>query len=73
MALQEGSEGDDRITGAVAIDDGGVVAAGYVNGTWNGGVSSGDRDMAAVRLDSGGDIIWRWQVNRASVQQRPHK
>lgn len=61
--LQEGSEGSDFLTDAAAVADGGVVVTGYYNGTWNGETSSGETDFAAVKLDSDGDVVWRWQVN----------
>ena len=42
--------------------DGGVVVAGMSNGTWNEVESIGDADFAAIKLDSDGDVVWRWQV-----------
>lgn len=49
---------------ASALDDGGVVVGGYSNGTsWNGTTSSGLSDFAAVKLDSDGTVVWRWQVS----------
>lgn len=47
-----------------ALEDGSVVVAGYVNGTWNGVASSGLGDFAAVKLDSDGTTQWSWRVSR---------
>lgn len=62
--VQEGSEGEDRMDGVAAMSVGGVVAVGQFAGTWNGVVSPGVNAFAAVRLDSDGDAVWRWQVNQ---------
>lgn len=59
--LQDGSNGSDFLLDAAAVSDGGVVAAGYTNGTWNGQPGS-ETDFAAVKLDSDGDVAWTWQV-----------
>lgn len=62
-ATQEGSSGDDYMRAASALDDGGVIVAGYYNGTgWDGAISSRLSDFAAVKLDSDGEVVWRWQV-----------
>lgn len=68
---QEGSDGQDSMMTASDLDDGGVVAAGFYNGTsWDGEVSSGLADFAAVKLDSAGNVVWRWQVStRLHTQQ----
>lgn len=50
--------------GVVALEDGSVVAAGDVNGTWGGEPSKGDTDFAAVKLDPDGTLLWRWQASR---------
>ncbi|CAN0111305.1 unnamed protein product [Ascophyllum nodosum] len=60
-AWLEGSEGSDYLVSAAAVADGGVVVAGWSNGTWNGVESIGDADFAAIKLDSDGDVVWRWQ------------
>ena len=64
---QEGAAGDDSFLGVVALEDGSVVAAGYVNGTWTGEPSIGETDFAAVKLDSDGTLLWRWRVSRWST------
>lgn len=46
-----------------ALEDGSVVVAGYVNGTWNGVASLGLGDFAAVKLDSEGTKQWSWRVS----------
>lgn len=57
----------------VALEDGSVVVAGFVNGTWNGEPSIGDRDFAAVKLDSNGTVVWRWRVSRQYTVQWLHQ
>lgn len=47
----------------VALDDGSVVAAGFVSGTWDGGPSRGQKDFTAVKIASDGTLLWRWQVS----------
>ena len=60
---QGGSNGDDLIRGAVALDKGSVILVGGINGT-----DQGSNDFAAVELDTNdGTVLWRWQVLRASV------
>lgn len=62
---QEGSDGKDVAITASALDDGGVVVAGYYNGTsWSGTTSAGETDFAAVKLNSDGTVAWRWQVSK---------
>ncbi|CAM9819697.1 unnamed protein product [Scytosiphon promiscuus] len=58
---QEGSAGDELFSSAAATDDGGVVLAGYSNGTFNGVASEGLTDFLAVKLDADGDVEWYWQ------------
>lgn len=55
---------------ATAMRDGGVVVAGYFDGTWNGVASQGRADFAAVKLGSAGTVIWRWQVKQCSKTTR---
>lgn len=59
---QEGATGDESFLAAAATDDGGVVVAGYSNGTIDGVVSEGSSDFLAVKLDADGVEEWRWQV-----------
>ncbi|CAM9508827.1 unnamed protein product [Ascophyllum nodosum] len=68
-AWLEGSEGSDFLRCAAAVDDGGVVVAGMSNGTWNGVESIGDADFAAIKLDSDGDVVWRWQNGTSSPDE----
>lgn len=42
--------------------DGSVVLAGVTTGTWSDSYIGGTYDFAAVKLDSSGDEVWRWQV-----------
>ena len=41
--------------------DGSVVLAGASSGNWSG-LNRGGQDFAAVKIDSDGNEIWRWQV-----------
>lgn len=60
--LQDGSIERDSFLAAAGVSDGGVVAAGYSNGTWNSEDGWGQLDFAAVKLDSDGNVAWIWQV-----------
>lgn len=62
--LQDGSIETDALLAAVGVADGGVVAAGYSNGTWNSESGSGQVDFAAVKLDADGNVVWIWQVSQ---------
>lgn len=55
---------------ASAVLDGGVVVVGEFNGTWNGVISEGGADFAAVKLDSEGAVTWRWQVKQPETITR---
>lgn len=62
--MQEGSDRYDRMYAAVALSDGGVVLGGYFKGAWNEVVAEGEHDFAAVKLDTAGTLVWRWQVKQ---------
>ncbi|CAN0076073.1 unnamed protein product [Pylaiella littoralis] len=57
---QDGTGADDDLEGAAVGQDGGVVLAGSTFGNWDG-ISSGANDFAAVKLDSDGNMLWKWQ------------
>ena len=40
------------------------MLAGFTYGNWSG-TSAGSSDFAAVKLDSTGTEVWRWQVSHA--------
>lgn len=61
LVLKEGSDDDDEHLFSAAAVVNGVVGCGNFNGTWNGVTSEGD-DFAAVKLNSGGTVAWRFQV-----------
>lgn len=44
-------------------DDGSVVLAGSTTGDWVG-VNNGDHDLAALKLDANGTLLWKWQVRK---------
>ncbi|CBJ28797.1 hemolysin-type calcium-binding region [Ectocarpus siliculosus] len=58
---QEGTTDEDALSDAAATDDGGVVFAGFFNGTLNGVASEGLGDFIAIKFDSDGTEEWRWQ------------
>lgn len=43
-------------------DDGSVVLAGVTWGEWARSADTNGGDMAAVKLDADGAVLWRWQV-----------
>lgn len=45
----------------VATPDGGIVLAGNSFGDWNG-TNAGEEDFIAVKIDTDGKELWRWQV-----------
>ena len=63
---QGGSNREDRIRGAVALNERSVILGG---GTWGDIIGTNRRngDFAAVELDTNGTVLWRWQVMRASL------
>lgn len=58
---QDGTEEFDSISAAVVGHDASVILAGYSIGNWSG-TALGRADFAAVKLDAGGNELWRWQV-----------
>lgn len=59
--LQDGTDADDYTKNVVVGDDGSIVLSGYTEGDWNG-LNAGEADFSAVKLDSNGAELWRWQV-----------
>lgn len=55
--------GQHQIKGAVALADGSVVIAGFMDGDWSG-INKGWRDFAAVKLHIDGVEKWRYQVRQ---------
>lgn len=45
--------------------DGSLLLVGSTTGDWDG-VSAGEDDFAAVKLDSESDEDWRWQVRNGN-------
>ncbi|CAN0496185.1 unnamed protein product, partial [Laminaria digitata] len=58
---QDGTVDDDSLQGAEVQADGTIVFGGHTAGDWST-ANSGERDFAVVKLDSYGNMIWRWQV-----------
>lgn len=50
-------------------DDGSFVVAGYTSGAFDG-VSAGSYDFIAIKLDTYGHELWRWQVGGKGVSFR---
>lgn len=50
------------IRGMTMAEDGSMVLVGYTYGAWDG-VNAGETDLAALRLDTNGTEIWRYQVS----------
>lgn len=77
FSLQEGTLYPEYLTAAtLGGDDGSVILAGNTFGTWTGtSVYSSGTMFAAVKLDSDGAVLWRWQVGckerRLGVPQFP--
>lgn len=59
---QDGSTASDNFVASAMGPDGSVVLAGVTTGTWSDSFVGGTFDFAAVKLDSNGDEVWRWQV-----------
>ncbi|CAM9529226.1 unnamed protein product [Hapterophycus canaliculatus] len=57
---QDGSSETDMVYASAATEDEGVVLAGFTDGTWSGD-NAGGSDFAAVKLDSDGVEVWRYQ------------
>lgn len=66
---QDGTVGDENGRSLAMADDGSFVIAGESSGNFTGieaiGVGS-DSNFAAIKLDSEGAEVWRWQVRRWS-------
>lgn len=58
---QGGTKLDDYFSPVLVGSDDSVVMAGHTMGTWGGSIR-GEEDFAVVKLDAGGNEIWRWQV-----------
>lgn len=61
VARQEGTSENDNLYGVAVDQDGSAVFTGLSAGEWDG-VSSGDQDFVAVKIDRNGEELWRWQV-----------
>ena len=66
---QAGSGLNESFRAAAAFDDNSVVLAGLSRGNWSG-VTHGEMDFIAVKLDPDGQELWRWQVTWLLVSVR---
>ena len=55
------STGFSDVWGIAAFDDGSVLLTGSTEGSWSGD-NLGEKDFAATKLSSSGDMEWKWQV-----------
>ena len=62
---QDGTADDDYAKAAVATMNGTFVLAGSTQGDWNS-VNAGDRNFAALKLDTDGNVMWKWQVSETT-------
>lgn len=53
-----GTEGDDRVFGLVAADDGDVYVSGTVSGSFEGATWAGKKDVVVARLGADGTVRW---------------
>ena len=65
---QNGTGEEDLFHAATSSDSDSVVLAGYTFGNWDDEAKGGD--FAAVKLDSQGTELWRWQVREPSLSSR---
>lgn len=61
VTRQEGTGLNETFRAAVSGEDNSVILAGSSRGNWSG-VNLGEMDFIAVKLDSDGKEVWRWQV-----------
>ncbi|CAN0451410.1 unnamed protein product, partial [Laminaria digitata] len=59
---QNGNAGIDALAAISIGEDDIIVAAGSTDGNWNGTNVGGGTQFAAVKIDSDGTELWRWQV-----------
>ena len=62
VVLQDGTEEWDEMYAAAGADDGSVIIAGYTDGSYEAGL-----DFVAVKIDSDGNTVWKWQVRSVRV------
>lgn len=62
--LKGGTQEKDKFNCVAVGKDGSAVLAGFSRGAWDGFIS-GSQDFAAVKIDSDGSELWKWQVKRS--------
>lgn len=77
LHLQDGTVETDMLNAAVTTADGNIVLSGHTFGDF-GGTQVGSYDAAAVKLDTDGGELWRYQVKLAALYgsfqyPSPHK
>lgn len=64
LSPQDGTTGVDILSAVASVDEeGSVVMAGLTSLDFSD-PSVGGNDFVAIKLDSGGTILWTWQVIR---------
>jgi len=58
---QDGTALNETFKAAVAAENSSVILAGSSRGNWSA-VNVGEMDFIAVKLDSDGKELWRWQA-----------
>ena len=66
MLPQGSSISRNCIRGAITLNEVSVILEGIVFGDFVG-TNQGSSKFAAVKLDTSGIVLWRWQVMRSSL------
>lgn len=59
---QDGTSSNDSFEAVALMEDGSFILTGYSEGSWNG-ANKGAADFVALKIDSDGKEIWKWQVS----------
>ncbi|MDF1737812.1 MAG: hypothetical protein P1U86_01535 [Verrucomicrobiales bacterium] len=72
-AIRGGGEGNDKIRGITATDDGGVVVTGEISGDCDFGghriVSNGALDFFVAKVDANGRVLWATGAGGAGIDR----
>lgn len=67
--MQSDSSTDNAVRSIVVMGDGSVVLGGDTGGAW-ASTPIGSRDLAAAKVDSDGQEVWRWQVSVTKTRRK---
>ena len=59
--MKDGTEGDDYFNAGGMASDGSVILAGVTTGGY-AAENAGSNDFVVIKLDDGGEVVWKWQV-----------